>query len=192
MWRQTERRRPCATSGPRDPTESPPPPRGTPPRDRPDRPSPASPPSSRPLTLGSPPDRFPTTHSPWLASGLQWAWGPWHWHLATPPASSSLCHVLFSWKNWRSWGSKHFSGDKVGCWSLDRLGPCQVSEGPGTASGRGCACSEAPAHPHPQPHLLTSLAVPPGEVFWTDAAWATWHVHTGASLLARVVCAAVV
>ena len=41
-------------------------------------------------------------------------------------------------------------------------------------------------------HLLTSLAVLPSEVFWTDAVWAFWHVHTGPSILAGAVFAAVV
>lgn len=39
---------------------------------------------------------------------------------------------------------------------------------------------------------LLSLTVLPSEVFWTDAARAVWHVHTGAAPLAGVVCAAVV
>lgn len=39
---------------------------------------------------------------------------------------------------------------------------------------------------------LLSLAVIPSEVFWTDAVWASWHIHTGPPLLAGVVFAAVV
>lgn len=39
---------------------------------------------------------------------------------------------------------------------------------------------------------LLSLAVLPGELFWTDAVWASWHVHTGPSPLAGVVFAAVI
>lgn len=49
--------------------------------------------------------------------------------------------------------------------------------------------------PRPLPwllRLLTSLTVLPSEVFWTDAVRAVWHAHTGPSLLAGAVFAAVV
>lgn len=74
-------------------------------------------------------------------------------------------------------------GTKAEGWSTERLGPCQVSWDPGTPP---------PALPSKPQHLLTSLAVIPSEVFWTDAVWASWHIHTGPPLLAGVVFAAVV
>lgn len=73
----------------------------------------------------------------------------------------------------------------------DRLGPCQSLRVLGPVQA-GLLLLPSPRPPPPTPASLTSLAVLPCEVFWTDAARAVWHVHTGAAPLAGVVCAAVV
>lgn len=77
-------------------------------------------------------------------------------------------------------------------WSQERLGPGQVSEGPGTSSvGGDCPPPTVPQPPTPLPqYLLTSLAVLPGEALGTEAVWAPQPVHTGPSPLAGVVLAA--
>lgn len=50
-----------------------------------------------------------------------------------------------------------------------------------------------PQHPRPGPQrLLTSLAVVPSEVLWTETVGATQRVHTGPPFLAGAVFTAVV
>jgi hypothetical protein len=71
-----------------------------------------------------------------------------------------------------------------------RSGTIQNPKDPETSSvSPGCPFSMSPSPTH---NTLTSLAMLPSEVFWTEALGALRQVHTRPFFVARVVFAAVV